>query len=231
MSNLATHILNFYQHFTLDIPPAQNIRVLAPFRESEAARNATIRFFNKYYADLQQRYMLIGINPGRFGSGFTGIPFTDPIRLKTHCAIPFEGPDQREASSVFIYKVIEAMGGPEAFYARYYFSSVSPLGFTKQNAKGRWVNYNYYDDPLFFKQLYPALVEALKQQIAFGMRSRAVCIGQGKNYQILKQINREFQLFQELIPLEHPRFIMQYRSGKTGEFVDKYVKTLQGLQA
>ncbi len=33
------------------------------------------------------RYLILGINPGRFGGGITGIPFTDPIRLQNICGI------------------------------------------------------------------------------------------------------------------------------------------------
>ena len=229
MPNLAQRILNFYKHFNIAIPLPKDIAVLDPFHHSPAAYKATTLFFEKFYKDQQKRFMLIGINPGRLGSGFTGIPFTDSIRLRAHCKLPFEGPDQGETSSAFMYSVIEQMGGAKAFFADFYFSSVCPQGFIKRNAKGHWVNYNYYEDPQFLKRLYPSLVEALQQQKAFGMHPTAVCIGQGKNFQILHKINQEFKLFKQLIPMEHPRFIMQYKSAQKSAYIQKYVETFQTL--
>jgi hypothetical protein len=87
----------------------------------------------------------LGINPGRFGAGVTGIPFTDTKRLEEKCWLTIEGLTTYEPSSVFVYDVIEAYGGVEKFYSDYYISSVCPLGFVKFNEKGKEINYNYYD--------------------------------------------------------------------------------------
>ena len=50
--------------------------------ESPAVQHVTKEFFKKFYNDERKRVFVIGINPGRFGSGTTGIAFTDPIRLE-----------------------------------------------------------------------------------------------------------------------------------------------------
>ena len=52
---------------------------------------------------ITQRHLLLGINPGRFGGGVTGIPFTDPIRLQNVCGIENNFEKKQELSSVFIY--------------------------------------------------------------------------------------------------------------------------------
>lgn len=230
MPTFAEQVLDFYARFHLNVPLPENLAVMSPFREHEAARRATQAFFHRYYQDRKKRYMLIGINPGRFGSGYTGIPFTDPIRLREQCQIPFQGPDQREPSSVFIYEVIKRMGGPAEFYSRFYFSSVSPLGFLRKNARGKWVNFNYYDDPELLKVLYPLLAQSLLRQRNFGIfPSAAICIGTGKNFNILSKMNEEYQLFEALIPVEHPRFVLQYRAKTKHLYVDKYARALQTL--
>ena len=89
-------------------------------------------FYTKYYSDNNKRILLLGINPGRFGGGVTGIPFTDPVRLEKVCGIKNDFQKKQELSSVFIYEMIEAYGGAEKFYKQFYISAVSPLGFVKQ---------------------------------------------------------------------------------------------------
>jgi len=72
---------------------------------------------------------LLGINPGRFGSGTTGVSFTDPIKLEKYCGIRNDLVKKAELSADFIYAMIIAYGGLESFYNRFFISSVSPLGF------------------------------------------------------------------------------------------------------
>ncbi|MFM7329585.1 MAG: uracil-DNA glycosylase family protein, partial [Bacteroidota bacterium] len=100
------------------------------------------QFYGKFYHDRNPRWMILGINPGRFGGGNTGIPFTDPIRLEEDCSVPNELIKRAELSSDFVYRVIRAYGGPERFYADFFISSVSPIGFIQDG-----VNLNYYDRP------------------------------------------------------------------------------------
>ena len=40
------------------------------------------------------------------------------------------------------------------------------------------------------------------------------------------QINEKYGFFDKIIPLEHPRFIMQYNSKNKDFFVEKYMKAL-----
>ncbi len=56
--------------------------------------------------------------------------------------------------------------------------------------------------------------------------SVAFCLGSGKNYQVLSRMNEEHGFFEKLIPLEHPRFIMQYRSKQKQQYIQKYLDAL-----
>jgi hypothetical protein len=102
-------------HFEGRLP--EGIRIMNPFRENEFALPISTTFYKKYYNDNNVRHLILGINPGRFGAGVTGVPFTDTKRLQSECHIPFKGKETHEPSSVFIYEMINAYGGPEAFYS------------------------------------------------------------------------------------------------------------------
>ena len=86
-----------------------------PFQENENIISISSSFYKKYYNDNNSRHLILGINPGRFGAGLTGIPFTDPKRLKTNCNIKFNGALAHELSSVFVYDVINEFGGEIEF--------------------------------------------------------------------------------------------------------------------
>ena len=166
--------------------------------------------------------MIIGINPGRFGGGVTGIPFTDPIRLEKSCGIANSLPRKAELSSLFIYEMIHAYGGPEKFYKNFYFTSVSPLGFVKDGK-----NLNYYDVKGLPDLLMPFILSSLQAQLDLGMdRTVAYCLGEGANYKFLNKVNEQHKFFNEIIPLPHPRFIMQYRRKRLAEYIALYLERL-----
>src|ERR1700740_3329374 len=121
------------------LPPG--IRIMNPFRESEQAMAISETFYRKYYNDNNKRHLILGINPGRFGAGLTGIPFTDTKRLVSECHISYEGKISHETSSVFVYESIEGFGGVKAFYSKFYINSLCPLGFTIIDEKGKEKNY------------------------------------------------------------------------------------------
>jgi len=52
--------------------PGKNIQWLYPFKNPETCR-CMEAFYSKYYSDTQERILILGINPGRFGSGITGM--------------------------------------------------------------------------------------------------------------------------------------------------------------
>lgn len=215
---LSKKILSFLKGLELNVKLPADIEVMNPFRDATTF-NLCKQFYTKYYSDNNCRHVILGINPGRFGGGVTGIPFTDPIRLQNVCGIENTLIKRQELSSVFIYEMIHAFGGNENFYNRFYFSSICPLGFTKNNK-----NLNYYDDKELEKSIKNFVVDCMNNQIEFGInRDIAFCLGEGKNFMYLSKLNNEMNFFKQIIPLPHPRFIMQYRLKKKEEYIDQYL--------
>jgi len=216
---LADQILSFRKNLKLNVKLPKGVQVMNPYQD-KISLSFCKKFYKKFYDDENQRTMILGINPGRFGGGVTGIPFTDPIRLKQVCGIDNPWPPKQELSSVFMYEMINAFGGPEAFYGQFYITSISPLGFTRDNK-----NLNYYDDKTLQESIKPFVLDCFEKQFAFGIhRTTAFCLGDGKNFQYLSRLNKEVKLFDNIIPLSHPRFIMQYRLKKKQEYIDYYIK-------
>lgn len=219
--------------FNLSLPNGvvnqfENLQVLNPYKNATVEVQSVIKqFYHKYYNDLSSRKLILGINPGRLGAGATGIPFTDTKRLNEFCNIQISNLESHEPSSVFMYQMIDAFGGANNFYQNYYISSVCPLGFVKQNQKGNHVNYNYYDDNELFNLLKNYLIKELKKQISWGLNTKEVfCLGTGKNFKFLSALNKEAKLFDKITPLEHPRYIVQYKSKQTDFYVNKFITTL-----
>ena len=75
-ATFAEKAFNFYQdlHWTGRLPPG--ISVMNPYRDA-AVQSHVAGFLHKFYADTNARVFTFGINPGRFGSGTTGITFTE----------------------------------------------------------------------------------------------------------------------------------------------------------
>lgn len=226
----ADRVLTFNAGLRFDAPLPPGIRVMNPFAENGCATRASEAFYRKYYTDNAQRRCILGINPGRFGAGITGVPFTDPKRLAEQCGIVVPGcPPAHEPSSVFVYEVIAAMGGPEQFYRQWYINSLCPLGFTRKNTSGRDINYNYYDDPRLEAAALPFIITTLKAQLAFGLRRDVcICFGTGKNAAFMEKLNEQHRFFQRIIALPHPRYIMQYKSREHARYLDAYLTALTG---
>ncbi|MBX2969994.1 MAG: DUF4918 family protein [Cyclobacteriaceae bacterium] len=217
----AEQIIAFNQSLKIDARLPKGVAVLNPFTDSVTLDLAK-KFYFTYYNDNNPRTLILGINPGRFGAGLTGVPFTDPKKLEERCDIANTLPKKAELSADFIWMMIDAYGGPEKFFGRYYISSISPLGFTR-NGK----NLNYYDDKGLEQAIVPFAVNTLHEQIGFGLKTDVCyCLGEGKNIQFLSRLNEAHHFFKTLIPLPHPRFIMQYRRKKLNEFLQLYTGKL-----
>jgi hypothetical protein len=189
------------------------ISIMNPFRNNPHIFQVITQFYSKYYNDNKQRHMILGINPGRFGAGVTGIPFTDTKRLKEKCGIFIPDVETFETSSVFVYEMIEKYGGTEKFYSDFYITSVCPLGFTSAGKAGKEINYNYYDSRNLIAAVKAFSMENIRKQIEFGIkRDICFCLGTGKNFKYLNQLNSEQKFFDKIVPLEHPRYIMQYKT-------------------
>ena len=201
-------------------PLPHSVEIMNPYGDKQTQRIVT-QFYEKYFSDSNQRVLVLGINPGRFGGAVTGISFTDPVNLAQYCGIAHTLKPRTELSSQFVYTCIEACGGVAAFYQRFYLGALYPLALVKDGK-----NYNYYDTPAVFAALKPAIAGSLKKQAGFGSRKSMICLGQ-KNYTYLQLINQEIQLFDTIHVLEHPRFIMQYRRKQINSYVDKYLSVLE----
>ena len=87
------------------------------------------------------------------------------------------------------------------------------------------MNYNYYDSKALTEAVYDFMLENLRRQLAFGIdRSIGYCLGTGKNADFIQRLNEKEKFFDRIIPLEHPRFIMQYKLKKKQEYIDKYLR-------
>jgi hypothetical protein len=230
MDTFAEKIISFCLSLDFNGSLPEGISVMNPFRNNPRAMAVVSQFYRKFYSDNKERRLILGINPGRFGAGVTGIPFTDTIRLKEKCGLVIPGLKSFETSSVFIYEMIDKYGGPEKFYSDFYISSVSPLGFTLAGKGGKETNYNYYDSKQLTAAIKDFAVLSLKQQLAFGIkRDVCFCLGTGKNFKYLTGMNDELRFFKEIVPLEHPRFIMQYKSGEKNSYINRYIEKLQSF--
>ena len=219
----ADKILEFYKGLHPDWPLPDEFQLLFPF-DNKDTWNCVEHFYRKYFNDKNERKLILGINPGRFGAGITGVPFTDPKILKERCGIDNPFPKKNELSAIFIYELVDGYGGTEPFYHDFFISSVCPLGFLKDG-----INCNYYDDKTLFRAVKSRIVNSIKSHFNIGIdRSKVFCLGKGTNYKYLNQLNEEYQFFGEVIPLPHPRWVMQYRRKKKEEIAIEIIEKLRG---
>lgn len=225
MKTLADKIISFIKEVDYKgaLPPG--ITIMNPCRNNPGILPLITKFYKKFYDDNRKRCMIMGINPGRFGAGITGIPFTDTRRLKEKCGIPFPDFDSYETSSVFIYDMIDKYGGPEKFYSDFYISSVCPLGFKATGKNNKEVNYNYYDSKKLTESVFDFIIESIAEQIDLGIKKDlCFCLGTGKNFSFLSALNDKYHFFNKIVPLEHPRYIMQYKSKQKQHYISKYIE-------
>jgi hypothetical protein len=221
--DLADRLKAYYGGLQIDVLLSKGITAMNPYRNPESRKYSSL-FFQKYYSDNRPRALLIGINPGRFGAGVTGVMFTDPVRLQSVCGIESELPKRPELSSVFIYEMIAAYGTAEEFYGNFLFAALSPLGFLRDGK-----NLNYYDVPELREGLEGFMVESIRSHLSMGADHRkAFVLGMGQNAANMQRLNQKYRFFEELVPLPHPRWIMQYRLKRKNEFVGLYLSALQG---
>ena len=215
-STFGSRAFDFYRSLQPPRVP-RGVRVMNPYEHDRVCQYVRV-FLEKFFSDNAPRVLVLGINPGRFGAGLTGITFTDPVALADCCGIPNDLPRRRELSSIFVYDVIDRLGGPRAFYSRFFLTAAAPLGFTR-----RGLNYNYYDDPALRRAVTPFVVDSIRRQIEIGGRTdHAIIFGMGENYRFLDRLNEEHRFFGQLHALEHPRFILQYRRKRVAEYLARY---------
>ena len=113
------------KYFT-DLKPKKfkfgDVELINPYANAEV-KNVVKLFYKKFYNDNHKRIFALGINPGRFGGGLTGISFTDPVALRENCGIENDLGDRKELSSKFIYTVIENFGGAQKFFSNVFLTA------------------------------------------------------------------------------------------------------------
>jgi hypothetical protein len=220
METFADRAISFYEKLANQANLPSGISAMNPYESPEVQRIGR-EFYGTFFNDTRPRIFMVGINPGRFGAGLTGLSFTAPNELKTHCGIQSTLPPTSEVSSRFIYRIITELGGPSAFYSRFFLTSLYPLALVK-NGK----NYNVYEDATTVKTLWPDIARFVRQQLAFGCDRRvAICLGR-KNETFLKRLNAEQKFFDQIITLDHPRYILQYQTKAVDEYVKQYMDAL-----
>ena len=216
-------IIEFYNNLE-KVSYDNKVEVLDPYKNPEV-KEIYNSFYSKFFNDNDKRIILFGINPGRFGGGITGIPFTDPYNLFKYCGIESKFDRKKELSSKFIYDMINSYGGVEKFYNKFFISSICPYGFTLNGN-----NLNYYDDIDLFNKWKNKIVEWIKFEVK-NIATKKICviIGKGKNQKFFELLNKEYKFFDEIIALPHPRWILQYRSKEKNYYIKTYIKTLNKL--
>src|SRR5690554_5044945 len=225
---LAEKIINFNQNIQYKGQLSYGFDVLNPYMDNPETMVVMRRFYEKYYADFQQRKFIIGINPSRHGAGVTGVPFTDTKRLESACGITMSSARTHEVSSVFVYDLIEEYGGTEAFYRHFYINSPFPLAIIRKTKNGQWLNANYYDDKALFNHVKQFMIDSLEKHISIGLDTSEVYILGKKNASFIRALNKEVRLFDKTVELEHPRYIQQYKSRDKAFYIDKYLQALEG---
>lgn len=228
--SLADRIIRFYEEISaLSIQLPDDYYLINPLLgdQREKVKKTIEAFYRTYYNDSNKRRLILGSSPARKGSAVTGVPFEDARHLEKISGNIFADYSVTRGASDFLLDVINIYGGRTCFYTKFYMNFVCPFGIVKINNHGHVTNCNYYDDRRLVESLTSLIVYSIKHQIALGIdNSVCYCIGSGKNYEFLSKLNDEYVFFKKIIPLEHPRYIMQYNSINKEFFVDKYMKAL-----
>lgn len=224
-------ILTYWDNLSkIKIDSFDYYKIINPYNDcnKEQIKVITTKFYTRFYNDKKKRRLILGSNPARRASAVTGVPFEDAIHLQKETGIFIDNFYVNKSSSNFLYDVIDEYGGCEKFYNDFYMNFVFPLGISKINSKGNEVNYNYYDVKQYEERFEEYIIKSIKEILQFNIdTSICYCIGSGKNYEYLVKLNRKYNFFKEIIPLEHPRFIMQYNSKNKDLYLKKYLEALK----
>lgn len=221
MTTFADHAITYYNNLAAPATLPTGVGAMNPYQQPDV-QQIVKEFYTKFFSDNNPRIFVLGINPGRFGAGVTGISFTTPQNLRRYCGIDNTLRDTPELSSRFIYQVVDAFGGAKEFYSQFFLTSLFPLALTKGGK-----NYNFYDDRTTTSVLWPVITETVRTQLSFGAsRHVAVCLGR-KNETYLRRLNDQQGFFERIVTLDHPRYILQYKTKDAPLYLEKYIATLQ----
>jgi hypothetical protein len=221
MNTFAQKAIRYFLNIKLPARLPAGVSIINPY-EKEVIKVVVEKFYKSYFNDQKERVYILGINPGRFGGGLTGISFTDPVALRNECLIENNLGLRKEISSEFIYEVIGEYGGPKKFFSDFFLSALFPLAILKDGK-----NFNYYDDKKLFGLIRPGIFESLKAQVIFGASRKYVISLGRKNGDYLKMLNNELKIFHRIEVLDHPRYIMQYKRKFIKHYINEYLRILR----
>ena len=227
INTFSDRVISFYNDLeNVDIKLPGGFKIINPYNKDNI-KEIVNKFYNYYYNDNNSRRLIIGSSPARRGTALTGIPYEDAEHLQNTTGIFIDKFYVNKSSSNFLYDVIDMYGGCDKFYSKFYMNFICPLGIVRINSNGRKVNCNYYENKKVQEVLYSFIVESIKKIIDLGIdTSICYCIGSGDNYKFICDLNNKYHWFKDIIPLEHPRFIMQYNSKNKDEYLKKYLEAL-----
>jgi len=222
-STFGSRVMEFYARIDKFRWASPEVAILSPVADNQ--RYAAMSMFcDKFYGDNNRRIFWLGINPSRVRRTSTGVPYTDGFALSEFCKIPNEFAQNRELSSDFFYKFIESYGGPTDFYARHYAAAAYPASILR---KEKYCN--YYDSKLP-EEITKSVPDLVSAQSELGHAGVLVAIGSGQNAKILRKINDDLKIFTHIFVVEHPRYIMQYKSADLARYIDKYCETARDAE-
>ena len=199
-----------------------------PFLASGAPFPLPTPFTTSIAAIITDGRAILGINPGRFGAGITGIPFTDPKRLAEFCDIHIEAcPNAHEPSSLFVYEVIEAWGGLREFYDKMVHQFHLPAWLCKGRQNGRETNYNYYDSAELTRTALPLLWIAFAARLQWAWKGMYASAWARAKLRFYGQAERRTRLFgKESCPCRIPAGLCS-TAGAAARNMPGYVEKLR----
>lgn len=220
-------IIDYYKWLSLqNIELFDKYKIVNPYKQERIIKIVEV-FYNKYFDDNHNRYLILGASPARRGTSATGIPFEDEEHIYKLTGESINNFYINKNSSNFLYDVMEDYGGIDKFYSDFFLRFVCPLGIVNINNKNNEVNVNYYENRKLQSYLNDFIKKSLDELIKIGInREVCYCIGSGENYQYLLKLNEENHYFKRIVALEHPRYIMQYNKDKTAFYMNKYLNEL-----
>lgn len=217
-STFGSRVMEFYESLERFRWATPEVALLSPIADDQR-RQAMAAFCSAYYDDDQSRVFWLGINPSRVRPTSTGVPYTDGFALFEKCGIVNDFSKSRELTADFFYQFIDAYGGAKPFYARHYAGAAYPLSILK---KDKYCNYYDKDLP---EEVMASIPDQIRRQAGIGHRGVLVIIGSGENSKVLKALNDELGIFSHVLVVEHPRYILQYKSAALQDFLAKFVDT------
>lgn len=133
MKTLVKNHLEFCENFIKLNTKELNLKGVEILVEFLKNKKNILKFHKKFVEPYTPKIVLVGINPGRFGSGLTGIPFTDFNSLSKLLDDKTLG-NKKEQSATFIFSIIESIG-VENFFKNIYLTNLSAVGFVDAKNK------------------------------------------------------------------------------------------------